>query len=101
MFAALDVDYRVDHASSAGVIFANISDAAPLAEATARTPISAAYQSGELYRRELPALLAVLAAVEQPLSIVIVDGHVWLGAERPGLGAHLHQAISLPVIGVA
>lgn len=34
---------------------------------------------------------------------VIIDGYVWLGAGRPGLGAHLHQALGqrTPVIGVA
>ena len=35
---------------------------------------------------------------------IIVDGYVWLGPEnRPGLGAHLYEALGkqVPVIGVA
>jgi deoxyinosine 3'endonuclease (endonuclease V) len=31
---------------------------------------------GELYRRELPPLLSVLATVTDPLELVIVDGYV-------------------------
>ena len=101
VFAALDVDYRADHAVAGCVVFAAVSDAAPLEEKVTQIPISAEYVSGELYRRELPALLAVVRLVTASLSTLIVDGHVWLGADRPGLGAHLHQALRLPVIGVA
>lgn len=57
------------------------------------------------YRRELPYLLEVLARIEQPdaLNIVVVDGFVWLGPQRPGLGARLHEALGgrVAVVGVA
>ncbi|MFY0538676.1 hypothetical protein [Nannocystis pusilla] len=33
----------------------------------------------------------------------MIDGHVWLGPDRPGLGVHLHRALgeAIPVVGVA
>jgi deoxyribonuclease V len=31
----------------------------------------------------------------------VVDGYVWLGGGKPGLGAHLHAAIAGVVVGVA
>jgi deoxyribonuclease V len=65
----------------------------------------APYEPGEFYRRELPYLLQVLARIDHPdeLGIVIVDGFVWLGPERPGLGARLHEALEgrVAVVGVA
>jgi deoxyribonuclease V len=37
-----------------------------------------------------------------PLSLVIIDGYVDLDLQgRPGLGAHLHTDLNVPVIGVA
>jgi deoxyribonuclease V len=62
------------------------------------------YVPGEFYRRELRPILAVLALRVAPLDLVIVDGHVWLDAQqKPGLGAHLHEALGggVPVVGVA
>ncbi len=59
------------------------------------------YEPGEFYRRELPALRAVLADVDG-LSQLIIDGYVDLDATgRPGLGAHAHAEFGVPVIGVA
>jgi deoxyribonuclease V len=33
----------------------------------------------------------------------VIDGYVWLGEDRPGLGAHLYEALDrcVPIIGVA
>jgi deoxyribonuclease V len=43
----------------------------------------------------------VLAATA-PVELLIVDGYVDLDpGGRPGLGAHVHEALGLPVIGVA
>jgi deoxyribonuclease V len=35
--------------------------------------------------------------------VIIIDGYVWLGAQRPGLGAHLYESLQrrAAVIGVA
>src|SRR5262249_846842 len=50
-----------------------------------------------------PYLLEILGRLERVPSTLIVDGYVWLGEGRPGLGAHLHEALAgrAAVIGVA
>ena len=72
-------------------------------EIVARVEGVAPYEPGRFYLRELPCLEAVLAKVRAPLEAVVVDGHVWLDGDRPGLGARLHEALGarVPVIGVA
>lgn len=76
--------------------FAEVTD-----ERTAWLPDVVAYEPGEFYRRELPALRAVLAGVDG-LGQLIIDGYVDLDATgRPGLGAHAHAEFGVPVIGVA
>jgi deoxyribonuclease V len=62
---------------------------------------AAPYEPGAFYKRELPAIRAVLAGVA-PVGLLVVDGYVDLDPDgRPGLGAHVHAALRLPVIGVA
>lgn len=58
---------------------------------------------GELYRRELPGILAALEQLNHTPSLVIVDGYVSLADGTPGLGAHLFHALDeeVSVIGVA
>jgi deoxyribonuclease V len=104
MIASLDVDYRPDATVAACVLFQDWGDAVEAAHLVDRGPPAEAYVPGEFYRRELPALLRVLARVPAPLATVVIDGYVWLeGEERPGLGAHLYEALGrrVPVIGVA
>lgn len=104
VIAALDVAYEPTRAAAACVLFARWADPA---EADARVVLVddvAPYEPGAFYKRELPCLLAALAGVALPLEAVVVDGYVWLSAERrPGLGAHLHEALGggTPVVGVA
>jgi deoxyribonuclease V len=72
-----------------------------VAERVSWLPEVAPYRPGGFFERELPALLLVLADVGD-LDLVVIDGYVDLDpAGRPGLGAHLHKAIGVPVIGVA
>jgi deoxyribonuclease V len=64
-----------------------------------RTPVEE-YVPGAFWQRELPCLLAVLDGMKP--DVVVVDGYVWLDdAGRMGLGAHLHERLGLPVVGVA
>src|SRR6185436_3010478 len=61
------------------------------------------YEPGQVYKRELPLLLAVIP-VDLPITFAVLDGYACLGPDRtPGLGAHLYDALScrFPVIGVA
>jgi deoxyribonuclease V len=102
MIAFVDVQYGADHATAGCVLAAGWTDPAPAAERVASAAIEAEYLPGELYRRELPPILAVLDGIG-PLELVVVDGYVWLGPDRPGLGVHLHRALGgvTPVVGVA
>lgn len=104
MYCCVDVDYRERAVVAACVGFAGWGAPSPLLERTVVTPGAAAdYEPGAFYRRELPYLLAVLATLPEPPELVVIDGFVWLGAERPGLGAHLHAALAgqSAVVGVA
>jgi len=106
MFAAVDVDYSPEGTTAACVTFADWTATSPLRTLSLRASVGPApYQPGEFYKRELPYLLDVLARIEasDALRVVIVDGFVWLGPERPGLGAKLHEALAgrVAVVGVA
>lgn len=103
MIACIDVDYRSDVAVTACVGIRDWGDANPCVERVRRSQHEAAdYIPGEFYRRELPCILDVLATVDD-VTVVVVDGYVWLAKNRPGLGAHLHAALGggVTVVGVA
>jgi len=103
MIACLDVDYRGAAAYAAGLAFHNWSDASPAMEKVIPVVGVHPYQPGQFFRRELPCLLVVLRELPS-VSVVVVDGYVWLdGVSVAGLGAHLYQALAgkVAVIGVA
>jgi deoxyribonuclease V len=105
MRACVDVDYRSEGtAFAACVVFDAWSAAEAVETRVVRIDAVEAYQPGEFFRRELPCVLRVIAAVEARLDVVVVDGYVTLDPEgRPGLGLRLYEAFeqSVPVIGVA
>ena len=103
MLACVDVDYRGDDAVAACVLFAAWGDAAPAAEVVEKVTGVEPYVPGQFYRRELPCLLAVLGKLPEEPETVVIDGYVWLGEGRPGLGARLYDALGgrVPVVGVA
>ena len=100
--ACVDVDYRVDVAVAAGLWFCGSSAGAADRQEVAVIDGVAPYQPGEFYRRELPCLLKVLAK-GPPAEVILIDGYVWLNDGKPGLGAHLYNAIGnrSAVVGVA
>ena len=103
MIVAVDVDYREHEVVAAAVGFtAWTDDRAAIEVIVTCDAAPAPYEPGKFYLRELPHLCAALSVVALPLTAVIVDGYVWLGADK-GLGAHLHDALGgeVPVIGVA
>jgi deoxyribonuclease V len=102
MLACLDVAYRGMVACAAAVTFRDWADGTAAGESVVLVQGAQPYEPGEFFRRELPCLLAVLRTLP-PLEAVLIDGYVWDGAGRPGLGAHLFHALDtkVPVIGVA
>ncbi len=103
MIACLDVAYRNAVAYAAGITFRDWTDSSPLEERVKLVRGVQAYQPGQFFRCELPCLLAVLPELA-PVEVVVVDGYVWLGStDKPGLGAHLYQALGgrAVVVGIA
>jgi len=102
LFAAADVYYLGSGgARAAAVVAADAAFTHVLAEHTALTDEVAPYQPGEFYLRELPPLRAVLRGIGG-LGLLVIDGYADLDpAGRPGLGAHVHTELAIPVIGVA
>lgn len=104
MIACVDVTYRDSGAVAVCVLFRSWSDAACVREYACRIERVEKYRPGEFYLRELPCILEVLREVREPLTAVVVDGYVWLGATgKAGLGAKLYESLDrvIPVIGVA
>ncbi|RYZ00434.1 MAG: endonuclease V [Chitinophagaceae bacterium] len=104
MIVALDVHCRAGGARAAALLFDRWEDELPESVRTKWIEVVAPYEPGAFYKRELPCLLALLQ--ELPLAgleAIVIDGFVYLGADRPGLGARLHSALAaaVPVIGVA
>jgi deoxyribonuclease V len=102
VFAAADVHYLPSGgARAAAVIAADAMFSVVLAEQTVLIRQVLPYRPGEFFLRELPPLRALLAGVAG-LGLLVVDGYADLDpAGRPGLGAHAHAALGVPVIGVA
>src|SRR5262245_38553325 len=102
MIACVDVGYHDMRAVAAGIAFRDWLDESVVAEQVVSLHGIQPYKSGLFFVRELPCLLAVLQVLP-PVEVVIIDGYVWLGENRPGLGAHLHKALEgrSAVIGVA
>jgi deoxyribonuclease V len=104
MIACLDVAYTKGASGVGCVLAANWTAAEPLAEVAQHIPgAPAEYEPGSFYKRELLPLLAVLQSLPERPEAYVVDGYVWLGPEKPGLGAHLYERLgsAAPVIGVA
>ncbi|WP_038168918.1 endonuclease V [Verrucomicrobium sp. BvORR106] len=99
----LDVHYADASATVAAVVFASWTDAVAIKETTLTLPVAAGYEPGEFYKRELPCLMAAIESLDEMPGLILIDGYVWLGASRPGLGARLYEALDgkVPVVGVA
>jgi deoxyribonuclease V len=103
MIACVDVHYRPEYATAACVTFDDWTASAPASEHVARIDQVDDYVPGEFYRRELPCIMAVIEPILDRLDVIVVDGYVWLGENRPGLGARLYDTLGgkIPVVGVA
>jgi deoxyribonuclease V len=99
---AVDVHYPTTGGARAALVIAADQRLAHIVdERVCWLAEAAAYQPGNFFQRELPAVTAILADTDN-LDLVIIDGYVDLDPHgRPGLGAHLHHQIRIPVVGVA
>lgn len=101
MILITDVQYPTSGGGwAAGVSCLGWEDAVAQHEHTAFVKDVAEYQPGQFYLRELPCLLSLVKTAPTPPSVIVVDGYVWVN-DKPGLGAKLHEATGLPVVGVA
>jgi deoxyribonuclease V len=98
----VDVHYPpTGGAVAAAVVVADRAFATVVSEHITTLPEVKPYRSGEFALRELPPVLTVLAEAG-PVDLIVVDGYVHLDPHgRPGLGAHVHARLAVPVIGVA
>jgi deoxyribonuclease V len=103
LIAILDAAYSKTSSVAACVTAAGWEASRPLHEIAFQAGEPAAYEPGQFYKRELPLLLGVLAKLPRTPDIIVIDGYVWLGDGRPGLGARLYEALeeSCAVVGVA
>jgi deoxyribonuclease V len=103
MIACVDVDYRHTGAVAACICFEHWDDSTPVLESAIEINDVEPYEPGQFYRRELPCIVAVLQSLPTLPLIVVIDGYVWLGEQRRGLGAHLYEALDkrAAIIGVA
>ncbi len=99
----MDVHYHGDQATAAGVLFAEWTSDSPLLQLRLNLSGALPYEPGSFFKRELPFLLQLLDKVRNSFNMVLIDGYVWLGSKKPGLGRHLYLALggNIPVIGVA
>lgn len=102
LFVAVDGDYfRLGGARAAAVAAADAALAQVLTERTEVVPKAEPYRPGQFYRRELPAVRAVLCGISG-LKLLVVDEYADIDpVGRPGLGAHAHEEFGIPVTGVA
>lgn len=101
-YVAVDVHYPAEGgAVAAAVVVADLAFGCIVAERLAHLDQVEPYQPGAFWRREWPAVSAVLSGLGR-IDLVLVDGYVHLDADgRPGLGAHVAEELDVPVIGVA
>ena len=101
--ACLDVHYADPRAAAACVVLSSWQASEP-EECVVRTIDNVMpYEPGAFYRRELPCIEEVLKALRHVPEILVVDGYVWLGQGKKGLGAYLFEARGSvgAVVGVA
>lgn len=104
LIAILDAAYTPTGAGVACVLAEGWPAPAAAAQFASHIPgAPQAYEPGAFYKRELPLLLATIQGLPRRPDAYVIDGYVWLGPEKPGLGARLFEALGggAPVIGVA
>ena len=104
MIACIDVGYQKQTALAACATISDWKAGIPMGSHTVKIQDIEEYEPGAFYKRELPCIEAVLNQLDAMPSIIVIDGYVWLDANRKkGLGAHLFDLLkgAIPIVGVA
>lgn len=100
--AGFDVGFEDEGATTrAAAVLLDAETLQPVQQQVARVPTRMPYIPGLLSFRELPALLAALALLDEAPDLVFVDGHGIAHPRGLGIAAHFGVATGLPSIGVA
>ena len=101
--ACFDVKYYVDFAIIGYVLFEDIHSTTAFKTGQFRHEKIEPYISGEFYKRELPCLLTAINQINDKISLIYIDGNVWLGDNLKGLGYYLYESLGsqVPVIGIS
>lgn len=105
MIYAFDTYYYEDFAKTVCIAFEDWSSGQENEIFSEKTEVSAEYESGAFYKRELPCILSLLEKIQlKSNDMIIVDGYVTLNDEgKIGLGGYLFEALNkkYPIIGIA
>ncbi len=97
---ALDVSYSKEKAYAAAVVY-RAKDDRVLEAQTGEYGVHFPYIPGYLYLREAPPLLRVLAQVESPYDLILVDAHGRLHPRKAGLATIVGVLMERPTVGIA
>ncbi|NML57290.1 endonuclease V [Chryseobacterium cheonjiense] len=105
MIYAFDTYYFENFAKTVCIAFEAWDSETETEIFTEKTTVTAGYESGAFYKRELPCILSLLNKINlNEGDMIIVDGYVTLDNKgKIGLGGHLFEALEgkIPVIGIA
>ncbi len=102
LIAGVDVGFEDEgRTARAAAVLLDADTLQPLAEVLARRATTMPYVPGLLSFRELPAVVAALAALPQVPDLVVCDGQGIAHPRRLGIAAHLGIATGLATIGAA
>lgn len=105
MIFAVDALYNDATATGqvAGILFEGWTSSISHRELTCQIANVEPYEAGSFFKRELPAISAILDLTFEPIDIIIVDGYVDLEPGHPGIGRRLYDLLGgkVAVVGVA
>jgi len=100
--AGVDVGFEDDgRTTRAAAVLLDADTLQPLTEVIARCATTMPYVPGLLSFRELPVVVAALAALPEVPDLVVCDGQGIAHPRRLGIAAHVGVATGLPTLGAA
>jgi len=91
LVGCLDVHYADPRAAAACIVLPSWQASEPVDCVVKTVDGVMPYEPGAFYRRELPCIEEVLKALHRIPEILVIDGYVWLGQGKKGLGAYLFE----------